>query len=62
MTNEMRQLLVTCHVHLNSIEKFLEVAQPVKAEFRARELSENAKLLANALYRAGRVSGEVTKS
>lgn len=59
MTNEIRNLLNVCHVHLNSVEKFLEVDQPMKAEFRARELSENAKLLSNALYALQRRSGEV---
>ena len=59
MTNELRNLISTCHVHLNSVEKFLEVDQPIKAEFRARELKENAALLANALYRVSRTSGEV---
>ena len=59
MTDEIRNLLSTCHVHLNSIEKFLDVGQPNKAEFRSRELAENAKMLANVLYRVSRVSGEV---
>ena len=59
MTNEIRNLLSVCHIHLNSVEKFLEVDQPMKAEFRARELSENAKLLSNALYAVQRRSGEV---
>ncbi len=59
MTKEIEQLLSICHVHLSNVERFLEVDQPNKAEFRARELAENAKLLANALYRAQRISGEV---
>lgn len=59
MTEELKNLISTCHVHLNSVEKFLEVDQPIKAEFRARELKENASLLANALYRVSRTSGEV---
>ncbi len=59
MTKEIEQLLSICHVHLSNVERFLEVDQPNKAEFRARELAENAKLLANALYRAQRNSGEV---
>jgi uncharacterized membrane protein len=58
-TEELRNLISTCHIHLNHVESFLELEQPVKAEFRARELSENAKLLANVLYRVSRVSGEV---
>ncbi len=59
MTEEIRELLSICHVHLSNVERFLEVDQPNKAEFRARELAANAKLLANALYRAQRISGEV---
>lgn len=61
MTNEIQNLLSTCKVHLNQVEKFLEIDQPNKAEFRAKELSENAKLLSNALFRIQRVSGEVAK-
>lgn len=58
-TEEIRNLLSTCTIHLAQVETFLQLNQPVKAEFRARELSENAKLLSNALYRVSRTSGEV---
>ena len=59
MTDEIRNIISACHIHLNAVERFLEVGQPNKADFRARELAEQAKLLANALYRVSRVSGEV---
>jgi hypothetical protein len=59
MTDELRTLLGICHIHLSHVERFLELNQPAKAEFRARELSENAKLLSNALFRVQRTSGEV---
>jgi len=62
LTEEIRQLLATCMVHQNMVAKFLELGQPAKAEFRSRELAENAKLLSNALYRIQRTSGEVTKT
>ena len=58
-TEEIRNLVSVCTVHLNQVQTFLDIGQPVKAEFRARELSENAKLLANVLYRVSRTSGEV---
>ncbi len=58
-TEELRNLIGTCKVHLSHVETFLELGQPVKAEFRARELSEYAKLLSNALFRVSRTSGEV---
>ena len=61
MTEEIRNLLNVCHIHLNAVEQFLAVDQPMKAEFRARELSENAKLLSNALFHVQRRSGEVSK-
>jgi hypothetical protein len=59
MTDELKNILSTCHIHLNAVERFLDVGQPNKADFRARELAEQAKLLANALYRVSRNSGEV---
>ncbi len=59
MTKEISELLSVCHIHLSNVERFLELDQPNKAEFRARELAENAKLLANALYLVQHNSGEV---
>ncbi len=59
MTSEIRILLSTCLNHIAQVERFLELDQPIKSEFHASELAENAKLLANALYRAQRNSGEV---
>ncbi len=57
--SEILQLVSVCHIHLNQAAHWLEHNDLGRAEFRARELAENARLLANALYRAQRVSGEV---
>jgi hypothetical protein len=57
--NEINQLLSVCQVHLVQVEVWLGQGEYGKAEFRARELSENAKLLSNALFREQRNSGEV---
>jgi hypothetical protein len=62
MSDEIKNLLSVCHVHLNHVERFLEVGQPNKAEFRARELAENARLLSNALFYEMHVSGTVAKT
>jgi hypothetical protein len=59
MNEEIRNTISASYVHLRQIETFLEIGQPNKAEFRARELKEQAHLLANALYRITRTSGEV---
>ncbi len=59
MTDEIQQLISTCYIHLRESESWVRQGNMGKAEFRARELSENAKLLSNALFRESRVSGEV---
>ena len=59
---EIEQLLSVCYIHLREAESWVEKDHLGKAEFRARELSENAKLLSNALFRVQRTSGEVTKA
>jgi hypothetical protein len=59
MTPEIKNLISTCYCHLAAIEAHLTTRQDGKAKFRARELSENAKLLSSALFRAQRVSEEV---
>ena len=58
---EIQQLISTCYIHLRESESWASQGNLNRAEFRARELAENAKLLSNALFREQRVSGEVTK-
>lgn len=60
-TDEIRNLISTCKVHVNQIETFLALDQPAKAEFRANELREAASRLRNVLFYVQRRSGEVSK-
>lgn len=62
MTEEIRNTISACYCHLRNVEMMLEMGQPTKADGRALELVEQAKLLRNALFRAMRNSGEVRKS
>lgn len=57
--SELEMLLSVCHVHLNEVDRHVMNGDVSKAEFRARELAENAKLLSHALFREQRRSGEV---
>ncbi len=59
MTKEIEMLLSVCHVHLNEVDRHVMNKDIIKAEFRAQELAENAKLLSHALFREQRRSGEV---
>jgi hypothetical protein len=59
---EIQQLISTCYVHLREAESWVSQGNLNRAEFRSRELAENAKLLSNAIYRIQRTSGEMAKT
>jgi hypothetical protein len=56
---EIDQLISTCYIHLREAESWVSQGNLKRAEFRARELAENARLLSNALFYEMHVSGEV---